>query len=240
MYRDSKFIHLQRHLGRSLRELNAQVMTKLCELEAQTISTLQSLAMIDPIEFAYSWNRKPGFTALIRGEVAHMIKCVPVSVFIHTSTYCTNELPVLYLDQPYFMSSRSHILSEHGERVTCNAMFPVKYRLQNQWFTLGPTLIKATAPELLKLNINYSDWTYTELNVGTAGIYSPNDINRQRMAVLFPLELRAITRTIASTIGGYQTSPSSFKLANLVDQDYLNKAITSYWNKVHSETPYIS
>lgn len=221
-------------MGRSMRELNANVMTKLCELEAQTISTLQSLAMIDPIEFAYAWNKRPGYTALIRGEVVHMIKCVPVNVYVHTSTLCTNELPVLYLDRPYFMNSRSHILSEHWEDVSCNAMFPVKYRLKDQWFTLGPALIKSTAPKILKLNINYSDWMYKELNIGTAGIYSPEDIDRQRMAVLFPLEMRAITRSIASTVGGYQSVPSSFKLANLVDKDYLHEAIASYWEKFHS------
>lgn len=234
MYRDSKFIHLERHIGRSITELNAHVMAKLCKLEARMISNLQSLAMVDPIEFAYAWNQKPGFTALIRGELVHMVKCVPVSVHIHTTTICTHELPVLYLGQPMYMSSRSHILSPHGEQVSCNAMFPVKYRLQNQWFTLGPTLVQSRAPEVLKLNINYSEWTYTSINVGTAGIYTTSDMNRQRMAVLFPLELRAITRSIASSVGGYQSSPSAFKLSNLVDDNYLENAIATYWHKLHS------
>ena len=217
-----------------MREINAQVMKKICELEIQTITALQSIAILDPVEFAYGWNKKPGYSALIRGEVVHMVKCVPVSVHLHTTNICTNELPVLYLGQLRYMNARTHILSEYGEEVACNAMFPVKYRLQGQWFSLGPTLIKAMAPELLKLNINYSDWTYTEVNVGTAGIYSPHDISRQRMAVLFPLELRAITRSIASTIGGYRRTPSAFQLSNLLDQDYLDSAISSYWDRVHS------
>lgn len=234
LYRDSKFVYLERHLGRSISELNAHVMASLCKFEAQMIANLQSLAAVDPIEFAYAWNRKPGFTALIRGEVVHMVKCVPVSVHIHTTTSCTHELPVLYLGQPMYMSSRSHILSPHGEQVSCNAMFPVKYKLQNQWFSLGPTLVQSRAPEILKLNINYSDWAYTSINVGTAGIYTTSDLNRQRMAVLFPLELRAITRSIASSVGGYQTSPNGFKLSNLVDNNYLENAIASYWHKLHS------
>ena len=197
-YRDSKFIHLERHMGRSISALNAHVMANLCKMEAQMISNLQSLAMVDPMEAAYAWSRKPGYTALIRGEIVHMVKCVPISVHIHTTTHCTHGLPVLYMGKPYFMSSRSHILSQHAERVSCSAMFPVKYRLQNNWFTLDPTLVQSKAPEILKLNINYSDWLYDSINMGTAGIYSSSDMERQRMAVLFPLEMRAITRTIAS------------------------------------------
>ena len=235
MYSDTRFMYLTHHISKSMKDINAQVMSKICELETQTVAALQALAMVDPIEFAYSWNKKPGFSALIRGEVAHLIKCVPVSVHIHTTDHCTNELPVLYMGRTLYMNSRSHILSTHGEKVACNAMFPVKYRIQNHWFTLGPTLVKATPPEILKLNINYSDWTYTDINIGTSGIYSPQDVNRQRMAVLFPLEMRAITRSIASTVGGYQSSPgSNFQFSNLVDQNYLQDAIRSYWDKLHS------
>ena len=65
-------------------------------------------------------------------------------------------------------------------------------------------------------------------------IYSTSDMKRHHMAILFPLEMRAITRSIASSVTGYQSVPSTLNLANLVDGSYLEDAIDNYWHKINS------
>ena len=131
LYRASKFVYLERHIGMSLQELNANIMSKIRRIHWQVLANLQSLAMIDPPKFAYAWKKEPGYTVLVRGEVVYIIKCTPVQVLVRTTTYCGHELPVSYLNELCFMIPRSHVLTRHVERVTsfCTSLYPVKYRL---------------------------------------------------------------------------------------------------------------
>ena len=232
-YRDSKFIHLERHMGQALGEMNANVMHKVCQIQGQIVANLQSLAMSDTLEFAYAWRKAPGHTALVRGEVVHVVNCVPVRVTIATINYCTHQLPVTYLGEAMFMHPRSHVLSRHVEGVPCTPLYPVKYKLQGVWYALGPNLVASQAPKALRLKVNVSDWSYKHLSIGTSGIYSAADISRQRSAVLFPVEQKAITRQIANTAAGYLNGPRSFNLEALVSPDVIDQALSSYWQKVN-------
>jgi hypothetical protein len=231
-YRDSKFIHLERHFGKSIKDLNADVMNKLCQVQAQTIATLQSMAYTDAMEFAFAWKKKPGHSALVMGEVVHLIDCCPVQVKIKSLSYCTHEIPVVYLNETLFMHPRSRVLSRYAETVPCSSLYPVKYRLRGVWFTLGPHLVASHSPGVLKTTLNFTSWRYKSLNIGTVGIYSLADIGRQRSAVLFPVERRAITRQIADTAAGLQTGPRSFDLSSLVDVDHFKAMMASYWNEL--------
>jgi hypothetical protein len=65
--------------------------------------------------------------------------------------------------------------------------------------------------------------------MGTKGIYSFADIERQRAAVLFPVEFRAITRTIASAAGGYGQNSQHLNLMSLLNPADLKSALASYW-----------
>lgn len=228
-YRDSKFIHLERHLGKSIKDLNANVMNKLCKLQAQIIDGLQSMAYTDAMGFAFAWRRKPGHNALVRGEVVHIVNCVPVQVKVNTVTHCTHELPVTYLNETLYMHPRSHVLSRYAEYVPCSSLYAVKYRLQGTWYTLGPNLVPSQPPAILKAKLNFTNWHYRRLHVGTTGIYSIADLSRQRSAILFPIERRTITRQIADTAAGLQTGPQSFDLLALVNPEHLKTMVESYW-----------
>ena len=233
-FRASKFIHLERHLGQSIKDLNANVMNKLCILQTQVIANLQSLAYADPMEFAHAWKKKPGYTALIRGEVAHVIDCIPVQVKVQSAEYCSHELPVRYMNETMYMHPRSHVLSRFRETVPCTPLYPVKYRLRGTWFTLGPNLVASHPPKIIKTPLNFTSWKYKKLHLGTAGIYSLEDLNRQRSSVLFPVERRAITRQIADAAVGVQNGPRSFDMFALIDPDHFKTVITSYWDELDS------
>ena len=77
-YHSAKFVYLERALGEQMSAMNAHVMTKICNMELQSLSSLQTLAIINPMEFAYAWKKRPGYTAIQRGEVMHIVQCVPV------------------------------------------------------------------------------------------------------------------------------------------------------------------
>ena len=230
-YRDSKFIHLERHLGNALSEVNAHVMEKICKLQAQVVSTLQTMAYSDAMGFAYSFTKRKGYDALVRGEVLHLIKCTPVQVRVRSTPYCSNELPVQYLNESLFMHPRTHILTRHAELVPCSTLYASKFKLLGSWFVLSPHLVKTQAPAVLQTNLNFSNWQYQSLKVGTAGIYSVADLNRQRTAVLFPTERRSITRQIADTAAGIHAGPHTINLQALVDESHLTSMMESLWEK---------
>ena len=229
IYRSSKFIHMERHFGTQLKQLNAHVMQQLCNLEAQTIANLQTLAALDPAEFAYAFKRSPGYSAILRGEIVHLLRCIPVAVYMRASKHCYHELPVSYMNSSFYLHPRTHVLLRHGSQVECTALYPVKYRLQDHWYTLGPNLIRSTAPRQLTTEVNFTEWEYKKLFVGQAGIYSPADLDRQRSRLLFPIELKAITRTIASSAGGYQSERHGLDMMSLLDPEELKRTLKSYW-----------
>ena len=111
----------------------------------------------------------------------------------------------------------------------CSAMYPIKYRLKDMWYTLGPNLIASQPPKPFHTKLNFSGWNYKHIAMGTKGIYSFADIERQRAAVLFPVEFRAITRTIASAAGGYGQNSQHLNLMSLLNPADLKSALASYW-----------
>ena len=234
VYRSSKFIHMERHFGTQLKQLNANVMRQICRLEIQTIANLQAIASLDPAEFAYAYKKKPGFSAILRGEVIHVLKCIRVAVHVRPSNNCYHELPVTYMNDSFYLHPRTHVLIRHGSEVECTPLYPVKYRLQNQWYTLSPNLVQSTAPRDLTTSINFTEWEYQKLFVGTTGIYSPADLDRQRSRLLFPIELKAITRTIASTASGYNSGRHGLDMLALIDPVHLRKTLQSYWEDFES------
>ena len=116
-YSSSQFLHLEQHFGQQLTELNTHVMRQLCLTELQTMANLQTLATVDPAAFAYAWKKTPGYSSVLRGEVLHLIKCVPVSVYVRATSNCYFELPVSYLNESIYMNPRSRILTFHGGKV---------------------------------------------------------------------------------------------------------------------------
>lgn len=57
---------------------------------------MMTLALLSPKEFAYQYFKSPGYTAVVRGEVAHVAKCREVAVIPKVmDSECYNELPVI-------------------------------------------------------------------------------------------------------------------------------------------------
>ena len=233
IYNSVRFVFLERALGAQLSELNAHVMDKICDLERQTLASLQSLAAVSPLEFAFAWKKQAGYTAVQRGEVIHLVKCVPVEVQVRRTQHCYQELPVTYMNMTAFMNPRSHVLTMIGEELECSEVYPVKYNLQERWITFGPNAVESTPPEMLTTKVMQNKWHFKPVNIGTKGIYSYADIERQRSAILFPVEFNAITRTIASTAGGYHRSRGHLNLMGMINPVDLKKALSDYWKELN-------
>ena len=147
---NSKFVYVDAHIKGQMTRLYSDVIEKQFELERKVIVNALNIATISPDLLAYQIMGGPGYVSLLAGKVVHILKCVQVEVKVRQTEDCYQELPVLWLDKPRFLSPRTHILREFGTKVICDSMIPVMSLSGEHWFKMLPQITIQDTPEVLK------------------------------------------------------------------------------------------
>lgn len=116
-YLNSKLVHLNYHWERQMTIMYSNILKKECELERKVLEQALVLATVAPDEMAKAIMKEPGYMAVIAGEVAHLVKCVPVEVTIRHVDECYQELAVSKGNDSYFLSPRTKILRTIGTQI---------------------------------------------------------------------------------------------------------------------------
>lgn len=95
----------------------------------QLLKTQLSLATIDPVEFAYVFTGKPGYTGVTIGEQVHVIQWKPVHVALMKLDGCFNEMPVNYSGSVMYMGPKNHILQKTPTPVSCSVLIKPSFYL---------------------------------------------------------------------------------------------------------------
>lgn len=171
LYVNAKFTHLESHTRHEMTHMYATLMKEVCETKRQSMKSLLSMAAIDTVEFAYAYMGKPGYTALLMGEVINIVQCKPVYATTARLDNCYLELPVNYSSQVYFMSPKSHILQKTGTPLTSSLFMRPLYRLENHWFSSAGSLVLAKEPMQISITDGLT-WDYTDAgDLAKAGMY---------------------------------------------------------------------
>jgi len=196
-YINSKFTSLEKRIGANFEELRDFLLAKICSLEEEQVETILALAKTDTEEFAYRINgNKPGVTAIISGEVAHVLKCVPVTVSRRsTEGSCWNALPVSYDNNEYFVSSRTRILMTTAAVRDCNPLTPSMYLLGGEWVSVEESEGKTFKPESISITrVSSGSWSYKSLDsMVKEGIYTSGLVEKYRRNQIFPEEAKEIS-----------------------------------------------
>jgi len=120
---NSKFIYVEKQIERQLIRLYRDVMEQKCALEQQTLRNVLSFkhrarrdGLLEQIL------NSPRYTAVMTGEVIHLIKCLPVECRLrHTDTYY-GELSVTFRNASIFFLPRSRIITRKCIPCDCNAV----------------------------------------------------------------------------------------------------------------------
>ena len=150
-YMNSKFVYVEKHIRTQISQLYRNVLLQQCNLEQKILKNALALATHSPDAFAYHVMQRPGYMALLAGEVIHMIKCVPVEVKLALTQECYDQLPVIRNNITYFLTPRTHILLRQGTQVTCNALTPGMYLLRDSWYRFAPKPVE-TLPPVIEAN----------------------------------------------------------------------------------------
>lgn len=226
-YVNSKFVYVEKHLKTQVTQLYKDIMEQKCALERQILQNVLSYSGVAPDEMAYRIMKTPGYTAVIAGEVIHLIKCMPVDCRIRHTETCFNELPVTFRNASYFLLPRSRILTKVGTTKDCNELLPTMYRLHETWFRITTRPIETATPPAIQ-PLTRPKWKYVSPDaLATSGIYTAEDLTRLRMHIMFPVEKPSTLNTIARGAMG-QTIPSgSVSLMNLLDEQSINRIAES-------------
>lgn len=223
IYMNAKFIYMDQSAKRNLETLYRELVYLTCDTERKTLMTQLTIAYIDPVQFAFNIMGKPGYTALLSGQVAYIIKCQEVYVSRREGDRCYQELPVNYTNTKVFMEGRSRILQKIGTEIPCSHITPSMYKLQNRWWAVNPLIHEIKEP--LSLNPNRKlTWEYTSSpSQGVAGIYSEADVKSMSSKILFHNERRAIENNIVQSAAGNPVNMDGISLIHAFNDDGLSK-----------------
>lgn len=70
----SKFVFVEKHIRKQMKDRYRDVILQHCNLERQCLENSLSIATQSPDEFAYRFIKGPGYMAVVTGKVVHIIK----------------------------------------------------------------------------------------------------------------------------------------------------------------------
>ncbi|XP_066588107.1 uncharacterized protein [Prorops nasuta] len=231
-YINSKFIYVERHIRNQVNSLYTDIIRQKCDMERQLLEITLSTAASNPIDFAYTLMKGPGYTADPAGEVIYVIKCIPVRVEIRETTDCFLELPVTFLNESYFVAPRSRVLKRYGTKRDCSSVLPTRHLTEHGWVRLLPKALDVSAPEKLKPKTRLT-WRYLSPgNLATSGIYSQSDIDRLRDHIMFSAERPALTNNVIRSFSGRPSMEEGISIHHLLDETALEKITQTTMGKI--------
>lgn len=231
-YVNSKFVYVEKHVKTQLNQLYRDIMEQKCALEKQILQNALSLASIAPDEMAFRIMKSPGYTAVLMGEVMHLVKCVPVECKVRHTERCYNELPVTHRNTSYFLLPRSRIMTRTGSIKECSSLLPTMYKIGGSWFRLTPRPMESLPPPIIQ-PLTHPAWQYiSPVALATSGIYSNEDLDRLKAHIMFPVEKPSTLNTMARGAMGEKIPPGSISLLNLLDEQSLERIAETAGAKV--------
>lgn len=225
-YINSKLVYSLRHIKDQVMDLYRLFEHERCLMQNRITSNLLTLAILSPIEFAYQYFGEPGYTAVVRGEVVHIARCVPVPVVpTHTNT-CYNEMPVIHNNNTVFMMARTRLLMEIGTIIECSSDLGAQYKLGSRWVTMVQSgLISVERPNVISPDpISYEFEGIEDMMIG--GLYTKETITKYQQILTSPMEESVLMSRMNTAIRGGDAMPANYPASNIFTQTDLDKLKT--------------
>lgn len=92
----SKLTGVDIHMHQQFSSLFSLLSYNDCLLDRTTTILNLHVGYVDPIEFAYIYNKGPGATAITAGEVIHVAQCKPIFGIIRSTSTYYKEIPIMF------------------------------------------------------------------------------------------------------------------------------------------------
>lgn len=137
-------------------------MIEMCKLDKSIMETKLTLARLNQTEFVASIVKRTGYTAVVAGEVLHILQCKPVYVTRRVTERCYQEKPVTHNNNTMFLAPVTRIVQNRGTEIDCTPLLPAKFMFGGRWYTTDGRLRETTQPNKLTTDI-ITSWSNTPL-----------------------------------------------------------------------------
>lgn len=231
-------------LSESITDLFKQMIRIRCDFRREAYFRFLTLAKLSPPEFAYDYFQKSGYTAVVHGEVIHLVRCSVVEVKLrNTPGFCYNQMPVSYKNNSYFLNARTKIISKIGEPIECSNIMPAMFFVEGQWWKLiAGQWTQAESPRELDPN-SKEKWVFPKaVNLARLGLYDEESLEKLDNIILTPVHRQAMGANIIDYAAGkIQTLPGGAHLIRQFDKDsFLEEATEKMTSKFKELTGSLS
>lgn len=231
-YLNSKVSFLEHHTEEQMTAMYAQLMSEICKIDRNILETNLIMARINPNEFAAKLTGRPGYTAVVTGEVIHTIGCEPVFVVPSPRDRCYQEIPVLYNGENFYVAPVTRIIQRHGTEIDCAPYLEAKYKFGDRWYTIDKTVRETVHPSILGSGVQ-TDWSYISLpDLMDKGLYDRKGIDKMRNMIFEQSDRRSVSTVIHRTVEGQNPDKQGYKMSHIFDENEIHSLINSYWEKM--------
>nr|QVG74769.1 putative glycoprotein [Chuviridae sp.] len=233
LYTNSKLVYVEQHLAQEITAAYWNLHRQICDVRHQLLTQLTTLAFVAPEEFAWAYTKRPGVTAVVRGEVVYVIECKAVSVEFRQTSSCFQEVPIVHNGSNAFLKPRSRIITQYGSEIDCSPLAPPLFFLGGQWVSLVP--FPTPTPEPVILDATYPDhWVYTSPpHLVATGLYSSETLRKYQRQLMFPIERAAIENTVAASMAGLKVDAQNLDASTLLQRSGLDKLQHDFMSRIH-------
>ena len=229
-YFNNKNLVVQRNLDNKIENVYYDLLEKRCEILKQEMSQQLILAQLSPDLFAYNIIGSPGYLGVRSGESIHVIKCVPVEVeIINDLNICYEQLPVRWKDEIWFLTPVTRIITKRGTQISCTGILPTNFKINDRWMSINPRPVLVKSPKSLEADLEDDVKFQSINNLGTAGIYSSEDMENFLNKIMFPMERQSILNDVARSINNEPVHDYQ-GFQNLISENLLESMLTKKLN----------
>lgn len=231
MYINTKFVYYDKNIQKRMSEMYYDLAYQRCQLESQVLQGLMSSALKDPVQFARDYMQSPGYTAMRRNEVIHIIRCLPVDLPIYYSDRCYDEMPLNQSGTLVFRAPRTHIIQPLGTEIGCNSILSGGHLIGTTWFSFNPGRVRVDTPEDMRVTSD-GEWSYVSVDgLATRGLYSSEELAELQHDLMFPTSREAVQSNFVRAALGYDVNSQGANFGNLVDEIAAENVAKRVWNK---------
>lgn len=242
-YVNSKMVFSMRHTKQEVDRLFQLFELDRCQTQNRITQAMLSIASRDPLEFAYLYFQKPGYTAVVRGEVIHIAKCAETAVEPDMEIEgCYNELPVRSSNVTMFMSPKTRIMIKFGSLVSCLPDLAPRFFVDGNWVSRTKHgLMRVNTPiTMTHTNIHYS---FSELkSLARGGLYSSETIQSYQEILTSPMVENVISSRVHNALEGKHQLPTGYSFSSGFtedDFDTIQNNVENWFEKLTSKLTFL-
>lgn len=183
LYINAKFLLTERNTINKIKQIYHEISVRECELEREILRGALRNVRDDPELFAQDVMKAPGYYAVIAGAVIHIVKCKPIKTTIRPTKERSQEIPVTYNNQSYYLTSDAYTLVRKGTPIECNPLLPIGQEIDNKFYYFTPEPMLYPFPEALNPHNDTYRFTRTNNSI-EEGLYDQNNIKNLRDRIM--------------------------------------------------------